>query len=54
MTLVRCVKKDTDVNIVRHLMNIVLYIQKYENVIHLFTWQLFVSVLPKNIAQSVS
>ena len=35
--------------LVKHLMSTVSFVQKYENAIYVFTGQLFVSVLPKNI-----
>ncbi len=47
-------EKDTDVTLVRHPINTIPYAQKYGNVIHVFTGQLFVSVLSKGIAQPVS
>ena len=38
---------------VRHLISIVLSAQKYKNAIYIFTNQLFVSILLKNIVQPI-
>lgn len=42
-------KKYTNIIFVKYLMTIVSYIQKYENIIYIFSKKLFISILSKNI-----
>ena len=51
--IVRFVKRVINMTFIRHLMSTVQPAQKHENIIHVFTRQLFVIVLLKNIAQPI-